>query len=121
MSLKKFLRKPRLAQQTYTNKLSLEDLINAESELGRTLFGPIPDGHQREFFTFKKNVWMWHENWVDQFGKLQEMTIRYEVRPTGVYKKSTGSGYKKIEGAELKNFRQAARSYLNLVKTKLYC
>ena len=49
------------------------------------------------------------------------MTIRYEVRPTGVYKKSLGGNYKKIEGAELNNFRQAARGYLNLVKTKLYC
>ena len=121
MPLKKFLRKSSDAKPTYTNKLSLNDLINAESELGRTLFGPIPDGHQREFFAFKKNVWMWHENWVDQFGKLQEMTIRYEVRPTGVYKKPNGGSYKKIEGEELKNFRQAARGYLNLVKTKLYC
>ena len=121
MSLKKFLRNPFSAKQTYTNKLTLDDLINAESELGRTLFGPIPVGHQREFFASKKNVWIWHESWTDQFGKLQEMTIRYEVRPTGVYKKSLGGSYKKIEGEELKNFRQAARGYLNLVKTKLYC
>lgn len=121
MPLKKFLRNPLSRQPAYTNKLSLADLINAESELGRTLFGPIPAGHQREFFESKKNVWVWHENWVDQFGKLQEMTIRYEVRPTGVYKKPNGGAYQKLEGAELNNFRQAARSYLNLVKTKLYC
>ena len=89
MSLKKFLNNP-LTTQPYTNKLSLNDLINAESELGRTLFGPIPAGHQREFFASKKNVWIWHENWTNQFGQLQEMTIRYEVRPTGVYKRSNG-------------------------------
>lgn len=105
----------------YSNKLSLDDLINAESELGRTLFGPIPEGHQREFFEFRRNVWIWHENWVDNFGKLQQMTIRYEVHPTGVYKKSSGSNYKKIDGAELNNFRQATKNYLDLVKTKLYC
>ena len=121
MPFKKFLKNPFAAQPTYTNKLSLEDLINAESELGRTLFGPIPDGHQREFFESRKNIWIWHENWTDQFGKLQEMTIRYEVRPTGVYKKANNGSYQKIEGAELNNFRQAARGYLNLVKTKLYC
>ena len=121
MSLKKFINDTFFSKRTYTNKLSLEDLINAESELGRTLFGPIPVGHQREFFESKKNVWVWHENWTDQFGKLQEMTIRYEVRPNGVYKKTNNSDYCKIEGAELENFRQAARSYLNLVKTKLYC
>lgn len=121
MSLKKFLRNPFTDEQSHSVKLSLADLINAESELGRTLFGPIPDGHQREFFESKKNVWIWHESWTDQLGKLQEMTIRYEVRPTGVFKKASGGNYKKIEGAELDNFRQAARSYLNLVKTKLYC
>ena len=120
MSLKKYLRNP-FANQNYSNKLSLDDLINAESELGRTLFGPIPTGHQREFFESRKNIWIWHESWVDQFGKLQEMTIRYEVRPTGVFKKPVGGSYKKIEGKELDNFCQAARSYLNLVKTKLYC
>ena len=115
-------RKKRLRLFTkYENKITLDDLINAESELGRTLFGPIPVGHQREFFVAKRNVWIWHENWVDEFGKLQEMTIRYEVRPTGVYKKPNGGSYRKIEGAELMNFRQAARSYLSLVKNKLYC
>ncbi len=121
MSIKKFLRNPFSVEQTYRNKLSLDDLINAESELGRTLFGPIPVGHQREFFESKKNVWIWHESWTDQFGQLQGMTIRYEVRPTGVFKKSVGGKYKKIEGKELNNFRQAAHEYLNLVKTKLYC
>ena len=108
-------------QPTYTNKLSYDDLINAESALGRTLFGPIPAGHQREFFKHKENVWIWYESWLDEAGKEQTITIRYEVRPAGVYKKVAGSGYKKLEGAELNNFRMAAKNYLNLVKTKLYC
>ena len=105
----------------YTNKLTYEDLINAESALGRTLFGPIPAGHRREFFEHKKNVWIWYESWLDELGQEQAVTIRYEVRPAGVYKKTPGSGYKKLEGMELTNFRKAAASYLQLVKTKLYC
>ena len=116
MSLKKLL-----SRKIYSNKFKYDDLINAESELGRTLFGPIPEGHQREFFKHRDNVWIWHENWTDNYGKLQEMTIRYEVRPTGVYKKPTGGFYQKIEGEELDNFRIAANSYLKLVKSKLYC
>ncbi len=120
MSFKKYLNKFRPTPR-YTNKLCLDDLINAESELGRTLFGPIPVGHQREFFESRKNVWIWHENWTDQFGQLQEMTIRYEVRPNGVYKKAGAGDYRRIEGDELNNFRMAAKSYLNLVKSKLYC
>ena len=105
----------------YTNKLSYDDLINAESALGRTLFGPIPAGHQREFFQHKKNVWVWHESFLNPEGVMEEMTIRYEVRPTGVYKKPMNGHYQKLEGAELDNFRKAAKGYLELVKTKLYC
>jgi hypothetical protein len=120
MSRPKFLDKL-TARPTYTTRLSYDDLINAESALGRTLFGPIPVGHRREFFTSRKNVWIWHESWTDKFGELQEMTIRYEVRPTGVFKRAGRGNYEKIEGDELNNFRKAAHSYLNLVKTKLYC
>ncbi len=116
MSLKELL-KP----VSYSSRPSYDDLVNAESALGRTLFGPIPAGHQREFFIAKKNVWLWHENWYDELGNKQEITIRYEVRPTGVFKKPTGGAYEKIDGAELNNFCTAARSYLQLVKTKLYC
>ena len=104
----------------YSTKLSYDDLINAESELGRTLFGPIPVGHQREFFEHRKNVWVWHESWTDDIGSPHNLTIRYEVKPEGVFKKVAGQKYEKLEGKELDNFRLAAKSYLNLIKTKLY-
>lgn len=96
-----------------------DEYINAESALGRTLFGPIPVGHQREFFREKKNVWIWHENW-EEFGQKKVITIRYEVRRDGVYKKPLGCGYTKIEGEELENFRHALHAYLKIVKEKLY-
>jgi hypothetical protein len=87
------------------------DLINAESALGRTLFGDVIPGHQREFFMHKKNVWIWHED---------NMTIRYEVRQNGVFKKYDESGYHKVTGAELEHFRAAANAYLRLVKSRIY-
>ena len=123
--LKKHLQK-RLAQLSTptaraNNGFTYDELINAESALGRTLFGPVPEGYQREFFESKPNVWIWHESFVNQLGKIEEMTIRYEVRPTGVYKKPVGGSYERIEGEELANFRKAARGYLELVKSKLYC
>ncbi len=98
---------------------TLDDKINLESELGRTIFGPIPAGHQREFFEHKKNLWIWHESWLDS-GIEQSVTIRYEVRPNGVFKKMNNSAYYKLEGAELENFRAATRHYLELIKTQLY-
>lgn len=105
----------------YSNKLSYDDLMNAESEIGRTIFGPIPAGHRREFFKSRQNVWIWHEDWVDAAGIMQDMTIRYEVQPTGVYKRTNGGEYAKIDGEELENFVNAARKYFELVRAQLYC
>lgn len=110
----------RIPSGTYSNRLTLPELINAESALGRTLFGEIPEGHQREFFAAKRNVWIWHENWTDQLGNVQEMTIRYEVHPNGVFKRCGEGDYQKIEGDELNNFRLAAKQYLKIIKSRLY-
>ncbi len=87
------------------------DLINAESALGRTIFGQITPGHTREFFCLKRNVWIWHEDGV---------TVRYEVRENGVFKQIGKGNYNKITGTELENFRNATKAYLKLVRTNLY-
>ncbi len=100
-------------------KLTEEDLINAESRLGATLFGPVPDGHRREFFRFQHNVWIYHESWTKE-GKNFESTITYEVRENGVYKLPLGGQYIKIQGEELENFRKAVREYLKVIKQRLY-
>ena len=115
-------KKLNLSQPTavYSQRYNIAELINAESALGRTLFGEIPSGHQREFFAAKKNVWVWYENWTDQLGQPQEMIIRYEVHPSGVFKRYNKGNYVNIEGEELDNFRLAAKSYLRLIKKRLY-
>lgn len=88
------------------------DLINAESALGRTLFGEVQKGHSREFFCLKKNVWLWYED---------GLTIRYEVRENGVYKQvGRENDYHKVTGDELENFRNATKAYLRLVKSHIY-
>lgn len=100
--------------------MPLEELISAESEFGRTLFGPIPEGHQREFFEHKKNVWVWYDGWTDEAGGVHGTTIRYEVKPNGVFKKVAQKPYMRLEGEELNNFRRAAKMYLSLIKSNLY-
>lgn len=87
------------------------DLINAESALGRTIFGEVQPGHTREFFCLKQNVWIWHENGI---------TIRYEVRENGVFKQIGTGSYKKISGEELQHFSAATKAYLQLVKSYIY-
>ena len=100
-------------------KLTEDDLINAESKLGGTLFGPIPEGHRREFFRYRHNIWVYHESWTYR-RKRMEATITYKVRENGVYKCPLGGECVKIVGAELSNFRIATKEYLKLVKNKLY-
>lgn len=96
------------------------DLINAESRLGSTIFGPIPSGHRREFFHDQQNIWIWHEAWTDESNHSRQMTVRYEVRPSGVYKKLSAGKYVRLEGGELENFRRATHVYLYMIKQKLY-
>ena len=104
---RRFLMRRRIARPRYNNGFSYEDLMNLESQWGGTLFGPIPAGHQRKFFEHKKNVWIWYEGWINKAGNLEEMTVRYEVRPAGVFKRVDGQRYKKLSGDELDNFRLA--------------
>lgn len=110
----------RPARPTRPRRLSASELINAESRLGSTIFGPIPAGHRREFFHDKANVWIWHESWQDLDASERQITVRYEIRPNGIYKKFAAGKYIKLKGAELTNFRKAAHAYLQVVKTNLY-
>lgn len=99
--------------------MTLADKINAESALGRSLFGPIPEGHQREFFEHRKNLWIWHESWQEADGH-HEITIRYTVDANGVFKTVNAGPYIKLEGDELVNFLKATNLYLDFIETQLY-
>jgi len=107
-------------EPAYSNRISPNELVNMESLWGGILFGPIPAGHQRNFFEYKKNVWIWYEGWPGKKGNIEGTTIRYEVRPAGVFKRVNGQKYEKIAGQELDYFRMTLHRYLKLMKTKLY-
>ncbi len=110
----------RSARSAAPRRLSQSELLNAESRLGSTIFGPIPAGHRREFFHDKQNIWIWHESWQAADSSERQITVRYEVRPTGIYKKFAAGKYVKLENAELDNFRRAAHAYLKVVRAGLY-
>ncbi len=106
------LKKPEAPNHQARQRAVERNLINAESALGRTVFGQIQPGHSREFFFLKKNVWIWYEDGV---------TLRYEVRKDGVYKRvNEEEHYTKISGDELTNFKNATKAYLKLIKTSIY-
>lgn len=102
-------------KQPYTER----QLIEMESKIGAKLFGPVPAGHRREFFCLDDTSWIWYEEWR-QDGKLQKTTVRYEIQTAGVLKVQEGARYSYLEGAELKNFINAVKTYHDTVLSVLY-
>lgn len=100
--------------------LTERELIEYESEIGRHLFGPIPNGHKREFFCLDDHTWVWYEEWADENRKKQSRTTRYEVHHTGILKVRDGGHYQYLEGEELKNFGLAVRLYYEQVMRGIY-
>lgn len=101
-------------------QLTERELIQRESEVGRTLFGSIKKGHRREFFNTDEHIWIWHEEWTDAVGKKQQLTTKYEVRDDGTWKVQPGPRYVKLTGEELQNFSQAVTAYFERVMRDIY-
>jgi hypothetical protein len=113
---------PRKRTKRPLKKLTNQELIKLESEVGRTLFGPIPEGYSREFFCLDADTWVWFEQWQDpETGKPKNHTIRYEVHQRGIVKvQDGGKNYAFIEGEELNNLAIAAKAYKERVLRELY-
>jgi hypothetical protein len=101
-------------------KLTERQLIELEAEIGGKLFGPIPDGHRREFFCLDEHTWVWHEEWTDENNQRQITSTRYEIHSNGVLKAQDGRVYKFIEGDELRNLTVAVRLYYEAVARGIY-
>lgn len=101
-------------------KLTERELLQRESTHGREVFGPIPEGGEREFFALDKDTWIWHEVVEDQAGIKYATTTRYEVKESGVLKAQDGLDYKFIENGELQDLAQAVRLYFDRVMVGVY-
>lgn len=110
----------RIRRDKSLRQLTDRELINLESEIGAKLFGPVPKGHRREFFCIDKTNWIWHEEWIDEKGKLKVATVRYEVREDGILKAQEGAKYSYIQGQELNNLVTAIRLYYEQVARHIY-
>ena len=87
------------------------ELIRKEARTGGKLFGPVAKGGRREFFCLDEHTWVWHEEWVDQNGKRQILTTRYDVRPHGVLKAQDNQPYQPLSREEATRFYQAVKKY----------
>lgn len=100
--------------------MSERELIQRESNIGRELFGPIPKGHQREFFCLDESTCIWYESYKDKDGKQISSTTRYEIQGDKVLKAQEGARYSFIEGRELDNLLQAIQLYYERVMRGVY-
>ncbi len=91
-------------------------LIHHEAKIGGELFGPIPEGHRREFFCLDEQTWVWHEEWKDDQGNTRIMMTRYDVRPNGIVKSQGGQSYQSLTKAELHNLYRAVKIYTTRVQ-----
>jgi len=101
------------------NQQLYRDMLKRESAIGAELFGPIPEGHRREFFCLDENTWIWFEAWYEN-GKERSMTVRYEVRQDSILKAQDGQHYQLVGEHEVKNLLEAARMYRKRVIMDLY-
>lgn len=98
--------------------VSDRQLIEFESQFGRTIFGPIPKNHVRDFFCLDANTWVWHEEWKDENGQNQVASTRYVIRPDGALKSRNGQSYQRVEEEESRHLYQAANKYISLVRAE---
>lgn len=106
-------------KQRPLRSLSERDLIELESEIGRHVFGAVPEGHRREFFCLDEHTWVWYEAWKE--GKVtREQTTRYEVHADRVLKVRDGGHYQYLDNEEMQNFGLAVRLYYEQVMRGIY-
>ena len=109
-----------LSKKRSLKKLTERELITLESEIGGTLFGPVPRGQRRSFFNLDPRTWIWYEEYRDENEKPQTRTIRYEIHEKGIFKVQEGAKYSYIEGEELEHFVLATKLYYEEVARGIY-
>jgi hypothetical protein len=85
-------------------------LLRREAQIGGTVFGPVPKGHNRQFFRLDSHTWVWYEAWTEN-GKQRSITTRYEMRPNGVLKVQDGKPYQRLTDDEARNLYNALEAY----------
>jgi len=120
MLLKKFLNNNAAQRQADREAELYRALIRREAKIGGEIFGEVPVGTRREFFCLDEHTWIWHEEWVDESGKRQIRTTRYDVRPSGILKAQDGQSYQRINKAEAVRLSEAVSRYNYRIRTELY-
>jgi hypothetical protein len=87
------------------------NIIRDAARMGGTLFGPVPEGVRREFFSLDEHTLIWHEEWTDANNIRHTRTTRYDIRPHGVFKAQDGLPYQPLSDEETYRLYMAAHQY----------
>ncbi len=110
---------PKLSPQDGQRRAALKrQLKRHEAVIGGQLFGPIPEGHHREFFCLDARTWVWHEEWEEN-GHRQSVTTHYNIRPEGILKQQ-GDQYRRLTKQETHNLCRAAELYKRRMDAEYY-
>jgi hypothetical protein len=90
-------------------------IMRESAKIGGAVFGPIPEGHRREFFCLDRHTWVWHEEWTDQNKVHHARTTRYDIRPHGIFKAQDGQPYRPITEQEAITFFHATDAYAKAI------
>lgn len=119
-SIDKAFSLPKIGRKS-SKPLTQRELIQLESHIGAAIFGEKPEHVvRREFFNLDENTWIWHEEVLQENGKNQQLTTKYEIQPRGILKIQPNYKYSYLEGAELDNFVMAAKEYYRRIKYDIY-
>lgn len=120
MSLLKMISTTSAQRAAEKRALEYRDLIRREATIGGKLFGAVSKHGRREFFCLDMHTWVWHEEWVDNFGKRHAVTTRYDVRPHGIFKAQDGQPYQPLTPEEALRLHKATILYRQQCKAELY-
>jgi hypothetical protein len=114
-------------QTSHLVTLTENDLRNKEGAIGASIFGEMAPNEIERKFVYDTRIadrdsWFFHQVVKDSSGFSIEVTLHYEVHPTGILRLSSAPGVKNefIHGQELQNFVTSATMYQELVTSKLY-
>jgi hypothetical protein len=99
---------PRSAEQRRAD--IQRQLIREEAKIGGELFGPVPNGHTRQFFCLDERTWVWHEEWLEH-GQRRVVTTRYDMRPNAIVKSQDGQPHRLITKQEAQHLHSAIKLY----------
>lgn len=118
MMIKKLLNAASPQSDAMRDAVTYRNILRDAAKIGGDVFGPIPAGNRREFFSLDKHTWVWHEEWTEQSGTREVRTTRYDIRPHGIFKAQDGQPYQPVSIEEANRLCNAAREYQRLIHAK---